>query len=173
MTEQSHLWYENLNSLLKAMAIPNNLTIEQVAGVFVTFSAQKDFAINLSQTIQFLDNKPITGMYSQKQLQTARRILSGEDPLSVWAKESQKYRNFYESILLKDGAVCVDTHIIRYYLNKHPHSKLHRIEIKRIFERKWAYVTIQRHIRRVAVDMNLKSYQAQAHLWVIQRGSMW
>lgn len=159
--------------MLQAMTTPKNLTLEQVAGVFVTFSAQKDFHINLSQTIQFLDGKPITGMYSRKQLDTARRIMRGEDPLTVWARESQKYRNFYESILLRDGAVCVDTHIIRYYLNKYPKSKLHRIEIKRIFESKWAYTIIQKDVRKVAVQLNLKSYQAQAHLWVIQRGSMW
>lgn len=172
MTE-SHLWYDNLNSLLHSLAVSHNLTIEKVAGIFVTFSAQKDFAINLNQTIEFLDGRPITGMYSGKQLSTANRILAGEDPLNVWAKESLKYRNFYYSILLQDGAVCVDTHIIRYYLKLHPYSKLHRLDLEAIFKRKWAYVTIQRYVRRVSVQMGIKTYQAQAYIWVVQRGAMW
>lgn len=171
--EQPHLWYEYLNNQFHLLAQKHNLTLEKVAGVFVTFSAQKEFSENFTQTIQFLENKPITGMYSRKQLSTATRILQGECPTQVWAKESQKFRNFYDSILLKDNAVCVDTHIIRYYLSKHPYSKLHRLDIKRIFERRWAYQIVQNHVRKIASEMGLKSYQAQAHIWVVQRGAMW
>lgn len=171
--EQSHLWYEYLNNQFHLLAQKHNLTVEKVVGIFVTFSAQKEFSENLTQTIQFLENKPITGMYSQRQLSTARRILSGECPKSLWAKRSHKFRNFYDSIFLRDGAVCVDTHIIRYYLKKYPYSKLHRIDMKVIFERQWAYQIIQNHVRKVASEMGLKSYQTQAHIWVSQRGSMW
>lgn len=173
MTE-SHLWYEEVNRTLQGLADKHNLTLEQVVGIFVTFSAQKDFSINLTQTVQFLDNTPLTGMYSRKQVETAVRILNGENPLDIWGRLSQKYRNFYHSLLLRDGAVCVDTHIIRYYLNKHPYSKIHRITIEDVFKRRWAYEIIQKHIMVVSKEMGLKTYQAQAHIWVLQRGgNMW
>ncbi len=168
-----HLWYESLNRICGELSKLHNVPIATVTGILVTFSAQKVFSENLNQTVQFLSKLPITGMYSRKQLQTAQAILEGADPLKLWAKESHKYRNFYASVLLQDGAVCVDTHIIRHYLEKHPYSKLHKVETKRIFESRKAYGIIQDYVRKIAVQMGLRTYQAQAHIWVIQRGAQW
>lgn len=171
-TRKPHLWYESLNRICKELSQIHNVPLATIAGILVTFSAQKVFSENLTQTLQFLCGLPIQGMYSKTQLNNCQRILSGEDPLSVWAKESYKYRNFYASILLQDGAVCVDSHIINHYLEKHPHSRLHKLDRKRIFESKRYYQTIQDYVRKFAAEMGMKSYQAQAHLWVIQRGQM-
>lgn len=172
--KQAHLWYETLHRICKELAAIHGLTLETVAGVLVTFSAQKRFSENLTQTVQFLTGVPITGMYSRRQLATAQAILAGTDPMQTWGKTSFKYRNFYQSILLQDGAVCVDTHIIRHYLTRHPRSKVHRLgSIERVFDTRWAYELIQKYVRTFARKAGLTSYQAQALIWVEQRGEMW
>ncbi len=171
--EPTHLWYESLNRICSELGKLHNVPLATVAGVLVTFSAQKKFSENLTQTVQFLSGVPITGMYSGRQLQTAHSILDGTPPMEAWSKNSMKYRNFYESILLTPGACCVDTHIIRHYLEKHPYSKLHKKPIESIFDAPRAYRLIQEYVRKFARSMGMESYQAQAHLWVIQRGNAW
>lgn len=171
--QPTHLWYESLNRICSELGRLHNVPLATVAGVLVTFSAQKKFSENLNQTVQFLSGVPIQGMYSKKQLETAKAIMAGADPLLTWNKESLKYRNFYESILLTPGAVCVDSHIIKHYLAKHPYSKLHKKPVESIFGAPRAYRLIQEYVRKFARSMGMESYQAQAYLWVLQRGNMW
>lgn len=165
-------WYDHVHNNLRNIAEMYGLEVNKVIGIFVSLSAQKDFDWNMKQTIQYIRREPLIGMYSRQQIKACDRILAGEDPLSVWHKYSFKYRNFYDSLLLRDGAICVDTHMINAYLKKHPHSRLHRVEIAAIFKRAKLYNTVAKWIKKEASINQLKTYEMQAVLWVQQRGQL-
>jgi len=167
-------WYQTVNTICRKLAKNYDVPLETVVGILVTFSAQKDWKTNIRQCIEFLKGKAITGMYSKIQLKNCERILSGENPLTIWGKTSFKYRNFYLSILNPEdpNAVCIDTHMIRWYLNNFPESKLHRVKRESIFRSKKAYSQIQNTIKKQANKLNLIPSHYQSILWIEQRNGV-
>ncbi len=74
-------WYRDANKLCAELAVKHGVQTWQVAGILTAMSAQKRWDINVLQTKQFLAGETITHMYSQAQLNAAKRILAGENPL--------------------------------------------------------------------------------------------
>jgi hypothetical protein len=167
-------WYKVVNIICRKLAKKYDLPLETIVGILVNLSAQKDWKTNIRQCIQFLKGQKLTGMYSQTQLVNCKRILSGENALDIWGKTSFKYRNFYASILNPDdlNPVCVDTHIIRWYLTKYTSSKLHRVKRETIFANKRNYELIQNTIRKEAKERNLVPSHYQAIIWIEQRNGI-
>lgn len=164
-------WYKEVHMECAILAGKHRLKLWQVAGVLTALSAQKKWELNIQQTRELLAGKPITGLVSRHQLATCDRILSGEQPLDVFDKYSHKYRNFYSCIVNPtcERSVCVDTHMINWYLSLHPHSKLHGVNYNRIFESPHKYGIIQSFIRRKAKEAGLLPSQYQAIVWAEQR----
>lgn len=163
-------WYPYVNHLCKSLAISHNLEVWQIAGILVSFSGQKKWKDNIQQTRDFLDNIPLKGMFSSAQLNAAERIRSGENPFDVWNKNSSKYREFYKSILLIDGACCVDSHMIKFYFKTFPTSKLPK-DFTKIFSSPKLYKVVQNWIIKQARQQGLQSYEMQSILWCEIRGT--
>lgn len=164
-------WYQKVNAMCGDLARQHGLTLRQVAGIVVSLSAQKSWAWNELQTRQFLAGEPLTGMVSTSQIETCLKIRSGVDPLDIWGKRSMKYRNFFASILLQEGAVCIDTHMIRYYCRTHPHSKVVRWSLKeKVFASEAKYNVIAKWVAKQAKKDGMKTFEKQAQLWVEIRG---
>jgi hypothetical protein len=164
-------WYKIVNIICYKLSKKYNLELWQVVGILVSLSAQKAWKTNIRQTIEFLKGKQLTGMYSGIQLNTCKKILFGEDPMNIWGKTSFKYRNFYLSILNPEdpNPVCIDTHMINWYLSKFPFSKLNRVKKDSIFANKKHYTLIQNQIRKEAIQNNIIPSHYQAIVWVQQR----
>lgn len=160
-----------MNTLCNKLAKKYGLPLSSVVGILVNLSSQKDWKSNITQTIQFLKGKQLTGMYSNKQLVTCQRIKQGEDPLTIWGKLSFKYRNFYLSILNPEdiNPICIDTHMINFYLDRYPSSKLHKLEKVKVFSSKKWYTRIQDEIRKEAKILDLVPSHCQAIIWAQQR----
>ncbi len=166
-------WYKVVNHICRKYAHKYNLETYQVVGILVTLSAQKDWKTNIKQVSQFLQGKPLTGMYSGIQIVNCNKIRSGINPLDIWGKTSFKYRNFYGSILDPEDTkpICVDTHMINWYLANFKYSKLHKVNKASIFANKQNYTTIQNAIRNKAKELNVVPSHAQAILWINQRNN--
>lgn len=98
--------------------------------------------------------------------------MNGENPLNIWGKNAFKYRQFYGSILYPDHPeyVCIDTHMINWYKAKFKTSVLHQVAKEKVFTSKRYYSLIQKAVRNEAKKQNLIPSQAQAKLWIEQRG---
>lgn len=164
-------WYKFAHNECASLAQEHGLELWQVVGVLTALSAQKKWELNLLQTKQLLDGREITGMVSNHQLRSCERILGGEYPLDIFDRDSHKYRNFFSCIINPScgKSVCVDTHIINWYLSIHPSSKLHGVNYNRIFESRHKYGIIQNYIRREAKKANLLPSEYQAVIWAEQR----
>lgn len=169
MTGQN--WYIHVHILCKKLARKYNQPLETVVGILVSLSAQKSWKWNIRQTIEFLKGRKLTGMVSQSQIRSCKRILSGENGLNVWSQRSFKYRNFYASIInpYDTAPICVDTHMINWYVSKFPHSK---INPEKVFTSQRYYSTIQKAIRKEAIQHNIIPSHYQAILWVRQRNGV-
>lgn len=165
-------WYKIVNIICHKLAKKYSLQVNQIAGIIVTLSAQKNWKLNIRQTIEFLKGKKLTGMYSGTQFNNCKRIINGENPLNIWGKTSFKYRNFYLSILGCEKACCIDTHMINWYLNKYQNSKLHRVKKETIFANKANYSLIQKAVIKEAKQNNLIPSHMQAIIWVQQRNGI-
>lgn len=169
----SNTWYNQIHEICKSLAEQYGLTVEIVAGIIVSLSAQTSWRDNLQQAKEYLETgKPKTGLFTKQQIISCNRIKAGENPLNVWGKYAFKYRNFYRSLLLEDGAVTVDSHMIAAYLKRHPKSRLHNVPKDKIFRSHRLYSIIQRWIISEAKKQDLPTYQMQAQLWVEHRGQM-
>lgn len=167
-------WYRNANKECSQLASKHGIELWQVVGILTTLSGQKKWELNLLQTKQLLaGHLRLSGMVSNHQLSVCARILDGEDPLSLWAKESHKYRNFYACIMNPDcqTSVCVDSHMIRWYIERHPHTKLKKVNVNRILESRSKYKIIQDYIRRQARSLGLLPSEFQAIEWAKQRNN--
>lgn len=170
--EHNKLWYDNLNKVCQDYSQRFGLSIETIAGIIVTLSAQKKWELNILQAEEFLKLGQVKGFHSYSQINQCKLIEQGIDPLKVWGRTAFKYRNFYKSILLQDGAVCIDTHMINLYLAKHPASHLHRVnDTNKIFKSHRLYSIIARWVIKEAKKHNLPTYQMQAQLWVEYRNN--
>jgi len=167
-------WYKIVNTIVNKLAKKYNKTPEQVTGVLVSLSGQTSWKTNITQCIELLKSaRPRTGMFSGDQLRAANRILlSDEKPLAVWGKRSFKYRNFYGSIIdpCDPVPVCIDTHMINWYLTKYKRSRLHKVDKKKVFKSRKLYTLIQNEVRKEALKMKVVPSHAQAIIWVQQRG---
>jgi len=161
-------WYRDVNKECKQLAKKHGIEVWQVAGIITALSAQKKWDLNIKQAYQVLNGEGLTGLVSDHQLKTCERILEGEHPLDVFAPESYKYRNFFLCITEPNDPdhVCVDTHMINWYLNLHPHSKLQKVPIKRIFDSRPRYLIIQDFIRKQAKALGLLPMELQAIVWI-------
>ena len=169
---ENHLWYERVNEQCNNLADTFDLPLKTVVGIVVNLSAQTKWEMNILQANQYLlGHDKLSGMYSKHQLNGCDLIKAGVDPLQYWGRTSFKYRNFYKSILLMDGAVCIDTHMINLYLSLHPSSRLHKYSKSDIFRSYKLYTIIANWVRKLAVQSNYKTYQMQAKLWCEYRGS--
>lgn len=163
-------WYKILNTLCVKLGRKYNVSPEVVAGIITELSAQKQFKENIRQTVQFLKSKPLTGMFTKKQVINCQKIRDGENPLNIWSDKSLKYRNFYGSILLNPESCCIDSHMIHIYLQKKPKSKLHKSKKEYIFSSKVKYAIIQNWVKQVAKQRGILPYECQAILWCEIRG---
>lgn len=163
-------WYNVLNTLCVKLGRKYDVSPEIVAGIITELSAQKQFKENIRQTIQFLKNKPLTGMVTKKQIINCEKIRNGQNPLNIWSEKSLKYRNFYGSILLNPESCCIDSHLINIYLKAKPKSKLHRAKKEAIFSSKVKYAIIQNWVIKGARQNGMRPYEYQAFLWCTHRG---
>lgn len=167
---ETYLWYENTNELCNDLADEFDLPLKTVVGIVVNLSAQTRWEVNMLQARQFLLGQDLTGLHSIQQLNGCDKIKAGVDPLQLWGRTAFKYRNFYKSILLMDGAVCIDSHMINLYLSKHPTSLLHKKTKSQIFASSKYYSIIANWVRKLAMQEGYKTFQMQAKLWCEYRG---
>lgn len=170
-TERGINWYYEANALCRELAQQYNLPLETVVGIVVNLSALTRWEENVEQAKSYLNGKPLRSMHFKHQLSSCDLIRAGVDPLKMWSATSFKYREFYNSILLKDGSVCIDTHMIQAYRLRHPRSVINSVSVDKVFKSKKYYTLIQNWVKREARKHNLKTFEMQSVLWVIQRAS--
>ena len=103
-------WYSEAYGIAETMSVVHGVTVAQAAGVIAALSPQQGWAQNVKSAWRVLAN-PADRVHTESNMSKCRRILAGEDILTVL--NASKTQNFYLGIV-SCGAegVCIDRHAI-------------------------------------------------------------
>jgi hypothetical protein len=161
-------WYETAHNDARAIAEKNGVTVQQACGVIAAISPGLEWGLNLIQANEFVRafkakrKLPQVGVYGQKNVIKAKRILQGENPYDVLPLTGPKVRAFYYCISepLTAESVCIDRHarcLAYYKLSDRTATSIVRpAEFRRL-----AAVYAQ-----LASELGLRPHQLQAITWV-------
>ncbi len=166
--EQGLHWYATAHKDAQAIADKHGVTLVDAAGVIASISPGLEWGLNLIQAEAligaFVRNEPLpqVGVYGRKNVNKARRILEGENPLQVLPATGPKVRAFFDCILNPETSelITVDRHakcLAHYQL-----SERQKTSIVRPAE----YLHLARHYRQLAKRLGLIPHQLQAITWV-------
>jgi len=161
-------WYREANSTARELAERYGVTLPQAVGVIAAISPGSRWEKNLEDAEALLaayvyaEPLPAVGTYGRRNVEKARAILRGGDPLEILG--GLKVRAFYANILNPDtpGPVTVDRHArgAAYQLRGDAAA-----EIRSDAE----YRYLADHFARGARKVGLLPHEYQATLWVTWR----
>ena len=162
-------WYKEAHSFALSLSKKHNKPLDMVVGVIAILSPQKKWELNKLQANLFLEGKELVGMVSSKQLESAQRIVNGENFLSVINKGSMKIKNFYHNILTPNcpNFITIDTHMVKIYRKQFPYTKVK--SPKQVFQSKKFYNLLANWVKREAALNGVLPCEYQAHLWVMKK----
>jgi len=170
--EEGIYWYQTAHNDALAIARRHNVPVSQAAGVIAALSPGREWGMNLQDADELIrafvagQTLPMVGSYGKKNINKARAILRGADPLDVLPLTGPKTRAFYRLIL--DPAdlrtVCVDRHAKAVSLNKLG-SDVEHTNAVRHYEYEW----YARHYQTMAERYDIAAHQLQAVCWVTWR----
>lgn len=106
-------WYPIAHGFCALLAQTFGLETFQFAGIVAALSPQLSWQKNKAQALEFVaraqNGQSLSGLMAYPaNLEKARRILAGENPLNVLG--GNKVRSFYLNIMLDESAVTIDRH---------------------------------------------------------------
>lgn len=159
------VWYDTAHAAALQLSERYGLTIEAAAGIIAALSPQTSWEGNLRiADAQCAD--PQSSHHTADATGKARRILQGEDPLTVLG--GRKVRSFYRNILNPSttGPVTIDRHAAAILAGLSTPEWNTRYE-KRL-ERKHFYRLATAIYRAAAREYGLLPHQVQAIAWLVQ-----
>ena len=167
-------WYQRANDQARAISERYNITVEMSAGVIACLSPGSKWGRNVVDAERMVGaytsglEIPQIGVYGQKNVAKALRILAGEDPMVVIPEEtSPKVRAFYQCILAPSTseAVCVDRHAKALLYNLASKRKGYASNDKLSLVKRSEYEYLAKYYRRVAEVYNVLPHQIQGTSW--------
>lgn len=136
-------WYEQVNGLLAG----DKHRLAALAALSPRLSIRANF-----RALRQLETLGDTTLAFPANVHKARRILSGEAPLTVLG--GAKVRAFYRSLMLVPGAVCVDNHMLQWGGCRRDQFTKRNVE------------HVDKQVRAYAKLWLCETYQAQAGIWL-------
>lgn len=151
-------WYLNSNNLVKHYYPKDyNLFID----ILSITSPLTNVKLNLINTIKTVDNikynRPNNIVYGLANKQTRTNL---DKYIRTKQFSGQKINNFAGSLKLKDGSVCIDTWVLKAF------------NLKRRSPTKYDIKYITKMIKIISDKLNIKTYEAQACLWVYAKSEI-
>ena len=171
--EEGLYWYATAHNDAAAIAARHGVTVAQAAGVIACLSPGRTWGLNLQDAndliTAFVAGKrlPMVGSYGRNNVNKARSILQGIDPLHVLrASTGPKTRAFYMLILDPSDThtVCVDRHAKAVCLGR-VGSDADKSNVVRPNQ----YAFYARHYQTLALRLGLAAHQVQAICWTTWR----
>lgn len=162
--EEGLRWYEEANRIALGMARLASKPLSAMAGVIASLSPSTSWERNLEEAYALSLGQPINHTTYPNNVLKAKRILAGEEPLSVLG--GRKVRAFYSLILNPSSEeVCIDRHALRACTRRRWQSDQEHVRFL-----KSQYDRCAMAYRVVARKHSIRPHQAQAVVWTVQRG---
>jgi len=144
-------WYKNSNKIIKDSFKKDYKLFIKLLGVTSPRTTVKNNTKNAIKTyICFKNNEEINFSYglANKQIKNNVNKVLNNKPFG-----GQKVNSFVDSLLLKDGSICIDVWMLKAF------------NIKRLSPTNKDIRIIRHKIIKIAKSLNIKTYEAQACLW--------
>jgi hypothetical protein len=168
------LWYARANRRGQELALRHDVTISQALGVIAVLSPGCEWSKNLQYADELLaswnsgkrgSELPMVGVYGNANLNKAKLILSGHDPMVIIPDSSKKVKAFYSCLLRPADSlsVVIDRHAKCAALDLRSEKKGYAS--KDVTVRSGEYDYLSRHYVKLADRFGLLPSMVQAVLW--------
>jgi hypothetical protein len=144
-------WYLNSNNLIKSKFKNDYILFIKLLAVTSPRNTVKRNTFLALKTFDYIKtNKTIDFSYgiANKQIKNnVNRVINGK------YIKGKKINSFIDSLLLKDGSICIDVWMLKAF------------NIKRIIPTNKDIRIISKTVKTIAKKLNLKTYEVQACLW--------
>jgi len=159
LLEKGKNWYPNENNYSRELAIRYNLDLQQITGLFASFSPLKSVSENKKILVNFLNGSRYG--HTSLQMNKAELILQTNkleeiDVILSGRKTTAFHRHLYNPLCKEK--VCVDSHVIKYFnVGKIIHITPNR------------YLMYENSIKKWAKKVNMYPSEIQAILWILTK----
>jgi hypothetical protein len=146
-------WYRAAHARCQAWSAQSGYSVDECAAVLALYSINNSWAGNITLAHKALCQGQVQGLRMVRE--RVQHILAGE-PVECNLTAGSKVRNFYKSIMLRDGC-CLDRWMFRIFGKPQGEA--------------W-YPWVERCVRILALENGLRARDMQAVLWMaaIARG---
>jgi hypothetical protein len=168
------LWYARANRRGQELSQRHDVTISQAIGVIAVLSPGCEWGKNLQYADELLaawnsgrrgSELPMVGVYGNRNLDKAKLILAGHDPMVVIPDSSKKVKAFYSCLLQPNDSlsVVIDRHAKCAALNLRSEKK--GSASQDVTVRSGEYDYLSRHYVKLADRFGVLPSQLQAVIW--------
>ena len=168
------LWYARANRRGQELSVRHGVTLEKAIGVIAVLSPGCEWGKNLQYADELLaawasgkrgSELPMVGVYGNRNLDKAKRILAGHSPMLVIPETSKKVRAFYNCLLspAESRDVVIDRHAKCAALGLR--STKNGYASQDVSVRSAEYEYLSRHYVKLADRFGLLPSQLQAAIW--------
>ncbi len=156
-------WYIEANLYLQQIADHFNLPLKKVTAICAVLSPANPWNSNIKDTYNLIRFKgKITSVTYPQNILKANKILKSKQDNYLQYVSGPKVSSFFDNLYytIKSDCVTIDTHIFRCALNDSNLNINGSLPITYIKE-------IDRVIRAIAIEHDLRPLQAQAIIWTV------